>query len=221
MPARRALLIFLILLTLRMTAREGETPLLPARPAAPMPGGEPPRALRQSSGCICPWSPVRGRRLLPGWISGWSSSPQRSGRPTRTGSIAPGDWAPGGTAGRSTGAGWRSRRASIGGLPSTPPSGTLWPRASRSPSSSSAPRAFMRPEASPFDRLWAAPSCAVRRRAHPGRPSPLPRRAPGRPLRSHLHRQHGPARAGQDHQPGEPLVSLDHCLNWPYNCGRI
>jgi transposase-like protein len=42
MPARRALLIFLILLTLRMTAREGETPLLPARPAAPMPGGEPP-----------------------------------------------------------------------------------------------------------------------------------------------------------------------------------
>jgi hypothetical protein len=42
MPTRRALLIFLILLTLRMTAREGETPLLPARPAAPMPGGEPP-----------------------------------------------------------------------------------------------------------------------------------------------------------------------------------
>lgn len=93
MPARRALLILLILLTLGMTAREGETPLLPARPAAPMPGGEPPASPPTTFRVYLPLVARQGSEAPPrvdfGLVfitsAGWPADPDRFDRARRLG----------------------------------------------------------------------------------------------------------------------------------------
>lgn len=93
MPARRALLILLILLTLGMTAREGETPLLPARPAAPMPGGEPPASPLTTFRVYLPLVARQGSEAPPRVDFGlvfitsaeWPADPDRFDRARRLG----------------------------------------------------------------------------------------------------------------------------------------
>jgi hypothetical protein len=93
MPARRALLILLILLTLGMTAREGETPLLPARPAAPMPGGEPPASPPTTFRVYLPLVARQGSEAPPRVDFGlvfitsaeWPADPDRFDRARRLG----------------------------------------------------------------------------------------------------------------------------------------